>query len=220
MQLTPSLSQSSRFCHLPLARSRLLSRRVLLVGAPLVVLLAGGALTWLGLRGGLLPTAPTPTPVATSQTAMFGVDAQHTRAMTTEHLLTPRTVAHLVEGWTSLPTGGALFSSPVVADGQVYIGSLDGRLYVYSGMGCAQASCAPLWTSIQTGARIFSSPAVANRQVYIGSNDGRLYAFKAAGCGRASCPQLWASPDLHSRVSASPTIEGDIVYIGTDANIL
>jgi outer membrane protein assembly factor BamB len=74
---------------------------------------------------------------------MFGIDAQHTHAIPTEHILTPQTVSHLIPGWTSFPTGGSLFSSPVVADGIVYIGSLDGHLYAYKSTGYAQSSCVP-----------------------------------------------------------------------------
>jgi outer membrane protein assembly factor BamB len=67
-------------------------------------------------------------------------------------------------------------SSPAVANGVVYVGSDDGRLYAFGAGGCGAATCAPLW-SYATGSAVRSSPAVANGMVYVGSDDGRLYAF-------------------------------------------
>ena len=68
-------------------------------------------------------------------------------------------------------------SSPAVANGVVYVGSLDHKLYAYA-VGCASggATCTPLWTAT-TGDMVVSSPAVANGVVYVGSHDGKLYAY-------------------------------------------
>src|SRR5438105_11120430 len=87
------------------------TRRVLLFGGAIIVLLAGGILAWFSIHGSqAIPTAP-----ASHQTAMFGIDAQHSHTISIERTLTPQTVSHLVAGWTSFPTEGSLFSSPIVA---------------------------------------------------------------------------------------------------------
>ena len=78
-----------------------------------------------------------------------------------------------------------MFSSPAVANGVVYVGSDDHKLYAFSAAGTTGCSgnpksCAPLWTAT-TGGRVQSSPAVANGLVYVGSDDTDLYAFDANG---------------------------------------
>ena len=65
-------------------------------------------------------------------------------------------------------------SSPTVAGGIVYVGSEDGKLYIFDAT-CRQA-CRSLW-SYTTGDTIQSSPAIAGGIVYIVSMDRKLYAF-------------------------------------------
>jgi len=77
---------------------------------------------------------------------------------------------------------GAVHSSPAVAEGVVYVGSDDGKLYAFDAAGvtgCTAGVCTPLWTAT-TGSKVQSSPAVAEGVVYVGSDDGKLYAFDAA----------------------------------------
>lgn len=64
-------------------------------------------------------------------------------------------------------------SSPVVANGTVYVGSSDGTVYALDA-----ASGAVSWR-FQTTDRVRATPAVADGVVYIGSWDGYLYALKA-----------------------------------------
>jgi outer membrane protein assembly factor BamB len=68
-----------------------------------------------------------------------------------------------------------------VANGVVYVGSTDAKLYAFSAAGTTNCSgvprsCQPLWTAT-TASYVISSPAVANGVVHVGSNDGNLYAF-------------------------------------------
>jgi len=57
----------------------------------------------------------------------------------------------------SAPTGNSIYnSSPAVANGVVYVGSYDNKLYAFKIQSGAQ-----LW-SAATGGGIYSSPAVAN----------------------------------------------------------
>ena len=65
--------------------------------------------------------------------------------------------------------------SPAIANGVVYVGSDDHKLYVFDAITGQQK-----WTA-STGSSIYSSPAIANGFVYIGSYDGKLYAFSLFG---------------------------------------
>ncbi|RZB13734.1 hypothetical protein StrepF001_42475 [Streptomyces sp. F001] len=67
-----------------------------------------------------------------------------------------------------------MHSSPAVANGIVYIGSGDGRIYALNA-----ASGNVRWT-YETGDVVWSSPTVADGIVYIGSIDHRVYALDAA----------------------------------------
>ncbi|HJT54895.1 MAG TPA: PQQ-binding-like beta-propeller repeat protein, partial [Ktedonobacteraceae bacterium] len=60
---------------------------------------------------------------------------------------------------------------PVVANGVVYVGSDDGRLYALD------ASTGNMLWNTMLGNAATSSVAIANGVVYIGSDDGKLYAF-------------------------------------------
>jgi outer membrane protein assembly factor BamB len=68
-----------------------------------------------------------------------------------------------------------VFSSPAVANGVVYVGSVDGNVYALNA-----STGAKLW-SFNAGDVVASSPAVANGVVYIGSFDNKVYAFDQTG---------------------------------------
>ena len=73
------------------------------------------------------------------------------------------------------PTGFDIWqSSPVVANGQVFVGSLDGNVYAL-----AADTGAILWT-FKTGDKIRATLAVASGTVFVGSWDKALYALDAA----------------------------------------
>ena len=65
-----------------------------------------------------------------------------------------------------------MFSSPAVANGVVYVGSLDNNVYALNA-----STGAKLWSYTTGGPIYYSSPAVANGMVYVGSLDGKVYAF-------------------------------------------
>jgi serine/threonine protein kinase/outer membrane protein assembly factor BamB len=142
------------------------------------------------------------------QSIQFGFDAAHTHWNPFEKSITVMNVAHLTLQW-SYATGGLLYSSPTVADGIVYIGSYDGKMYAFDAT--CRRSCQPLW-SYTTGGLIYSSPAVTGGMVYIGSRDKKVYAFDAT-C-RNSCQPLW-SYTTGSWVDSSPTVAGGMVYVAS-----
>ena len=154
--------------------------------------------------------------------AMFGSDAAHTRA-NSESVVAPDNRLAMSTLFTAA-TGDDVFSSPAVANGVVYVGSLDGKLYVFDADASTNCSsgvvaCSPLWTAT-TGGRVVGSPAVANGKVYIGSDDNKLYVFDAAGNTSCSgspktCLPLWTAT-AGDNVQSSPVVSGDVVYVGSD----
>ncbi|MEO5919300.1 MAG: PQQ-binding-like beta-propeller repeat protein, partial [Candidatus Limnocylindrales bacterium] len=134
---------------------------------------------------------------------------------TQETILSPSNVAALGVVWTG-PMGWAHFSSPAVADGVVYVGSTDHKLYAYA-VGCSSGggTCTPLWTAT-TGNQISSSPAVADGVVYVGSEDDKLYAF-AVGCstGGGTCTPLWTATTGDQISHSSPAVADGVVYVGS-----
>ncbi|PJJ09605.1 outer membrane protein assembly factor BamB [Flavobacterium sp. 1] len=68
-------------------------------------------------------------------------------------------------------TNGKIFSSPIVHDGIVYIGSEDGNLYAI------HEKTGKIFWKFKTGGAVHSSPAIFNNMVYIGSFDGYYYAI-------------------------------------------
>jgi outer membrane protein assembly factor BamB len=124
-------------------------------------------------------------------------------------------------------TGDVVYSSPAVANGVLYVGSQDQKLYAFSAAGttgCAAPApgsvktCTPLWTAT-VGGSVYSSPAVANGVVYVGSDDGHLYAFDAAGqrnCNGSpkACNPL-ANVATNGPVQSSPAVESGTVFVGS-----
>src|ERR1700675_377633 len=131
---------------------------------------------------------------------MFGYGPDRTRS-SPDNSVRVGGVARLAASWTGA-TGAAMNSSPAVANGVVYVGSFDHKLYAFDADGRATCNgvptaCVPLWTAM-TGAAVFSSPAVAKGVVYVGSQDHKLYAFDAAGTTGCSgiprtCVPLWTA---------------------------
>jgi serine/threonine-protein kinase len=210
------------------SRDRL--RRTLIVLFCFVFLLGGGGATLLIARQPEQPDAvhssntfvsPSATAIANmywagvaSNGVQFGFDAAHTRTNPYERLLNAANASHLTQLW-SFKTKKAVGSSPVVANGMVYVGSDDKNFYAFDA-NCRKA-CMPRW-SFTTGGAIQSSPAVGVKgMVYVGSDDKNFYAFDA-GC-RGACKPLW-SFTTKGRVRSSPVVTKDMVYVGSEDNTL
>jgi outer membrane protein assembly factor BamB len=144
----------------------------------------------------------------TNNGVQFGFDAAHTRSNPYERVLNTTNVTDIKQLW-SFPTEAKIFSSPVVANGMVYVGSYDHKLYTFDA--ACRHNCQPLW-SFTTGDQINSSPAVANGIVYISSNDYKLYAFDAT-C-RSNCQPLW-SFNTGNFILSSPAAANGAVYVGS-----
>jgi outer membrane protein assembly factor BamB len=115
--------------------------------------------------------------------------------------------------WLTEPAGDEISSSPAIANGMVFVGSADGRIYAYAAVNCGEIFlCPPVWKSLATGSTINSSPAVANGVVYAASFDGILYALRASGCGASECAPSWHSTPT-PYIWSSPAVVNGIVYV-------
>jgi outer membrane protein assembly factor BamB len=113
--------------------------------------------------------------------------------------------------WT-FETDSEVRSSPAVADGTVYVGSDDGRLYA---LDAATGECE--WTfqrregllGSPVDERIRSSPTVDTdaETVYVGSTKGYLYAL-----GTAEGTERWRY-ETEGKVNHAPAIADGVVYV-------
>jgi len=107
-------------------------------------------------------------------------------------------------GGSSDPTGfDYKQSSPVVSDGKVYIGSLDGNIYALeAGTGKVD------WT-FTTGQKVRATPALAEGVLYIGSWDETMYALEAL-----TGQLLWKKP-VGGEVQSTALVADGTVYTGS-----
>jgi outer membrane protein assembly factor BamB len=118
-------------------------------------------------------------------------------------------------------TGGAVPSSPSIADGIVYVGSHDKNIYALDA-----DTGSKIW-NFTTGYKIYSSPAVVGGKVYTGADDGNIYCLDAK-----TGAQLWKNTDPGDiywmasgatatfTIRSSPTVVGGRVYVGSlDKNL-
>jgi outer membrane protein assembly factor BamB len=118
-------------------------------------------------------------------------------------------------------TGGTIISSPSIADGIVYVGSIDKKIYAND------AEDGSLIWSFETGYKVYSSPAVVNGKVYTGADDGTVYCLDAK-----DGDVIWANNEpgdidwinhgaLQSfTIRSSPTVIDGKVYVGSLDKIL
>jgi outer membrane protein assembly factor BamB len=111
-----------------------------------------------------------------------------------------------------------LESSPTVANGVVYVGAFDHRLYAFDANGCGEKRCRPLWTG-KTGGTIESTPTMDGDSVLVGSDDGNLYAFPAAGCGLRRCDPTWLGHIGSSVFESTPAIANGRIYMGSQHSV-
>ena len=102
-------------------------------------------------------------------------------------------------------TGSSVYSSPAIgADGTIYIGSRDKKLYALDG-----ATGTKKW-EFKTGGDVDSSPAIGpDGTVYFGSDDNKTYALDSDGSLKwefISGGPVWASPAIGTKGT---------VYIGS-----
>jgi outer membrane protein assembly factor BamB len=97
-----------------------------------------------------------------------------------------------------------IFSSPTVADGVVYVGSNDGRVY------SLRAADGTVRWSVSTRGDVTASPAVVDGTVFIGSLDGGVYAIRGKNSNESTDSRpvptgASESTDRRSSPSVRPT---------------
>lgn len=112
---------------------------------------------------------------------------------------------------------GKVWAAPAVADGIVYIGSFDKKLYALDA-----ATGAFKWEFL-TGGTISSTPVVINGSVYVGSFDRHIYAIDAlTGQEKWRFPAegqdgpegwFWASPVVYNGVIYAPNLDGKVYAV-------
>lgn len=137
--------------------------------------------------------------------AQFRLNARHQANNTIENVLSQSNVGQIDQDW-SFSTGDSVESSPVVANGIVYVGSDDSNLYALNA-----TTGAKIW-SFTAGSFFTSTPAVANGTVFVGSFDDNVYALNAS-----TGVKKW-SFSTGSAVVSSPTVVNGVVYVGSDDN--
>jgi glucose dehydrogenase len=80
-----------------------------------------------------------------------------------EKVLNVHNVGNLSLKW-SYKTGNSVQTSPAVANGVVYVGSDDSKVYALNA-----STGTKLWGNGATGSAVDSSPAVANEAIYVAS---------------------------------------------------
>ncbi len=146
-----------------------------------------GTLRWSYTTPVLTFISGSPTLSADGTAAYFGASDRHVYAINT------------VDGslrWRTLLENTILASSPAVdANGTLYIGCYDNRLYAIHGDGSIQRR----W---DTALPIRSSPAIAGRRLYFGSGDAKLYAIDlGAGPAAGTWTQYRQTPEHRGRIS-------------------
>lgn len=111
----------------------------------------------------------------------------------------------LTQVWQVRLPGRVLFSSPVIADGRIYLATDNGRLHAVDA-----DNGTTVWT-FNAGTNFRTTPAVADGRVFFGGgDDGTFYALDAA-----TGQPLWTYPTGDRLTYASPTVVAGTVYFGT-----
>ena len=155
-------------------------RRILVLAAVVLALAIGGA--WYALRNGTpSPGRKHPASAPARNEKVRAVGGVLSAAGEWPMYRGGRSLAGVAKGQVGenpvlvwrFKTGGAIKSSPAVADGRVFFGSDDEKVYCVDLAGGSE-----LWTFNVSGA-VEASPLVLAGVVYVGSQDGFLYALDA-----------------------------------------
>jgi eukaryotic-like serine/threonine-protein kinase len=102
------------------------------------------------------------------------------------------------------------YARPLVADGAIYAGNLDGYLYAFD------AKTGVLRWRLKTQDGITSSPVLEAGVLYFGSNDHRVYAVTGLGGSEPSVKWTFSTGD---QVNAEPLLDKGVLYIGSSDHV-
>ena len=107
----------------------------------------------------------------------------------------------------------AIYTTPVVNGGSVYVGTYSGQMHALS-----TATGARRWSYPENGniGAVVGSPVVADETIYISTSDGRVYAlYIGNGDVRWQDRLEWESEPLADKLWTSPTVIDDTLYVCT-----
>ncbi len=140
--------------------------------------------------------------VETSSWPMFHSSPDHVGVNPVDTTINTSNVAQLTVKWKAV-TGDKVVSSPAVAEGKVFVGSDDRKVYAFDA-----ATGAVQWT-VSTGRMVRSGPAYDGGTVFVGSVDSKFYAINA------STGAVKWTVTTDGSISYHPTVANGTVYVGT-----
>ena len=136
----------------------------------------------------------------------MGQDPSHGNGPSVLHAVSPNGQGDVTSSrclWTSRGIGRVV-GTPVLKDGLLYVGDLDGVVH------CLDAATgAVVWTH-KTDAPIWGCLLAANDRLYVGNTDGVLYVLRS-GRRKKELARIDMDAPLYSR----PALVGDVLYLAT-----
>lgn len=146
---------------------------------------------------------------------MYQHDSSHS-GNSSESQISTSNVASLTQAW-SFSTGDMVTGTPLVADGVVYVGSWDGKMYALR-----ESDGSVLWNfnagtlrvdACDTTYGIDSTAALSNGKLYFGTGLSQLISLNAAN-GQLNWRSQLADPNLAFHIWGSPLVFDGKIYIG------
>jgi outer membrane protein assembly factor BamB len=110
-------------------------------------------------------------------------------------------------GGCAAASGVAIYGTPAVAGGLVYIGGYNGRIYAYDSTSLEIRWVYPRESYLES---IIGGLVVAQGKVFFGCSDGRVYALDAETGNKE-----WEPFETGDKIWSTPAVSGDTVYIGS-----
>ena len=107
---------------------------------------------------------------------------------------------------TPTSTRVAIYGTPAVAGGLVYVSGYNGKVYAFSSSSGTLRWVYPRQGNLQP---IIGGPIVSQGKVYFGCSDGKVYALDAA-----NGDWIWEFP-TGDKIWSTPTIDGGTLYISS-----
>ncbi|MCA9202690.1 MAG: PQQ-like beta-propeller repeat protein, partial [Planctomycetales bacterium] len=116
--------------------------------------------------------------------------------------------AELDVAWTFKVEKGAFEATPIIVDGVVYIGDLDGELYALK-----LADGKQLWKT-ETDSGFIAAPAYRDGKLFVGDFDGLFRCFDAK-----TGKQLWSFETMAEIDSSANFYKGNVLVGSQDATL-
>jgi outer membrane protein assembly factor BamB len=178
------------------------------IAAGVVVFVVAASLTVSG--GAARAASCAPAGHAAGEWRSYGQNLSNSRQQALETQISPANVAGLEPAWalTPEPTGGNLWSTPVIADGCLYITSSNGTIVA------ANADTGEVvWRSILPSGFGIMAPSVADGRVHV--LVAQAFAPYAAALDQATGSILWLTPlvDQHTGfINASAVVSDGLMF--------